>query len=270
MEISISIEELRKRSVFVGTPMYGGTCFGTYTTSAVELGALAAKYGIDVRFHFMFNESLIPRARNYIADEFMRSSCTHLLFIDADIGFKARDVLAMLAIAELGSEYDVVCGAYPKKVISWEKVKAAVEKGIANNDPDILDKFVGDYVFSPMNGTEEFRLDKPIEITEGGTGFMLIQKSALEKFRDAYPRYRYRPDHVRTDAFDGSREITLYFDAAIDDVGDSKRYLSEDYWFCQKARAIGLKVWLCPWIELDHSGTYTFGGSLKDLASIGG
>jgi len=117
----------------------------------------------------------------------------------------------------------------------------------------------------------------------------------------------YKPDHVRTENFDGSREIIAYFDALIDDktaninnemeaffeknpkatpdevkafVADkrstltqpaeySNRYLSEDYMFCQWARRIGLKVWLCPWMELQHMGSMVFGGSLKDLASIG-
>jgi hypothetical protein len=39
--------------------------------------------------------------------------------------------------------------------------------------------------------------------------------------------------------------------------------------FCQMARRAGLKVWLCPWIQLQHVGSYIFGGSLADLASIG-
>jgi hypothetical protein len=49
----------------------------------------------------------------------------------------------------------------------------------------------------------------------------------------------------------------------------SKRYLSEDYMFCQWVRNMGLKVWLCPWMQLNHTGSYTFGGSLAALASVG-
>jgi hypothetical protein len=30
-----------------------------------------------------------------------------------------------------------------------------------------------------------------------------------------------------------------------------------------------MKVWLCPWMQLQHVGMYVFGGSLADLASIG-
>jgi hypothetical protein len=58
-----------------------------------------------------------------------------------------------------------------------------------------------------------------------------------------------------------------YFQAEIDPA--SKRYLSEDYWFCQKLIEIGGKIWYCPWMKLQHVGSYIFGGSLMDLASIG-
>jgi hypothetical protein len=77
----------------------------------------------------------------------------------------------------------------------------------------------------------------------------------------------YKPDHVRTEHFDGSREIMMFFQAEVDPV--SKRYLSEDYWFCQKAQQAEIRTWLCPWMKLQHVGSYIFGGSLADLASIG-
>jgi hypothetical protein len=96
---------------------------------------------------------------------------------------------------------------------------------------------------------------------------MMVTKKAMIKFAEEYKQYMYKPDHVRTEAFDGSREIMQYFQAEIDPK--SKRYLSEDYWFCQKAQEIGLKTWFCPWMKMQHVGTYIFGGSLADLASIG-
>jgi hypothetical protein len=267
IEISVSIEELRKRKIFVATPMYGGVCGGQYTKSSVDLSALTAQYGMDVRFFYLFNESLITRARNYLVDEFLRSDCTHLMFIDSDIGFDPNDVIALSVIASEGTDKDIVCGPYPKKCISWEKIKRAVDKGFADKDPSVLEKYVGDYVFNPKEGTTSIALDEPVEVLEGGTGFMMIQRSALEKFRDAYPQYMYKPDHVRTEHFDGSREILMAFQAEVDPV--SKRYLSEDYWFCQKAWDIGVKTWLCPWMKLQHMGSYVFGGSLIDLAQIG-
>ena len=267
IEISVSIEELRKNKIFIATPMYGGICGGQYCKSTADLSAMAAQYGMDVRFFYLFNESLITRARNYLVDEFLRSDCTHLMFIDSDIGFDPNDVIALSVIAKENTDKDIVCGPYPKKCIAWEKIKRAVDKGFADKDPSNLEKYVGDFVFNPKGNTTSIPLDEPVEVLEGGTGFMMIRREALEKFGKAYPQYYYKPDHVRTEHFDGSREILMAFQAEVDPV--SKRYLSEDYWFCQKAQEIGLKTWLCPWMKLQHTGSYVFGGSLMDLASIG-
>jgi len=267
IEISVSIEELRKRKIFVATPMYGGMCTGQYCKSSADLAILSSKYGMDVRFFYLYNESLITRARNYLVDEFLRSDCTHLMFIDADIGFDPDDVIALSVIAETGSDKEIVCGPYPKKCISWEKIKKAVDRGFADKDPQQLEKYVGDYVFNPTDGQESIALNEPVEVLEGGTGFMIIQRGVFEKFKTAYPHLSYKPDHVRTEHFDGSREIHAYFDCVIDPK--TKRYLSEDYMFCQYARDAGMKVWLCPWMKLEHQGTYVFGGSLVDLANLG-
>jgi len=267
VEIQINSEELKKRKIMICTPMYGGQCAGIYTKSCTDLSALARNYGVQIGFFYLFNESLITRARNYLVDEFMRSDFTHLMFIDSDIGFDPTDVLALAAIAEPGTDKDIVCGPYPKKAIAWEKIKRAVDKGFADEDPGVLEKYVGDYVFNPVVGSGDIRIDQPAEVLEGGTGFMMIQRSAFERYAEAYPEFMYKPDHIRTAHFDGSREIMAYFDCVIDP--ETKRYLSEDYMFCQWARKAGVKVWMCPWMKLTHMGSYMFSGSLADLAQVG-
>jgi hypothetical protein len=268
MEIKIDIEALRQRGLFLATPMYGGMCAGMFAKSTADLSALCSQYGIPLQMYYLFNESLITRARNYCCDEFMRSPSEHMLFIDADIGFNPQDVIAMMALqAQDEEKYEIIGGPYPKKCISWEKIKSAVDKGIADDDANILERFVGDFVFNPKGGQQSIAIGEPCEVLEIGTGFMMVTKKAMKKFADKYPEYLYRPDHVRTEHFDGSREIMMFFQAEVDPV--SKRYLSEDYWFCQKAQAADIKTWFCPWMKLQHVGTYIFGGSLADLASIG-
>ena len=268
MKIEVSLDQLRQYKIFVGTPMYGAQCAGTYTKSSTDLAMMCAANGIDVRFYYLFNESLIQRARNYIVDEFLRSECTHLLFIDADIGFNPRDVLGLLAVQIQDPEkYNIVTGPYPKKTIAWEKVAKAAAAGKGQENPFELENYTADYVFNPVNKQSGFRIDQPLEIGEGGTGFMLIPRETFEKFKTAYPELSYKPDHVRTDAFDGSREIMAYFDCIIDP--ETKRYLSEDYFFCRKARDAGMKVWMCPWMQLQHIGSYIFKGSLGHIGTLG-
>lgn len=266
MEIQIDIEKLREKRLFIATPMYGGQCSGLYTKSTNDLAMSAARYGIDVKFYYLFNESLITRARNYCVDEFLRSDYTHLIFIDSDIGFNFKDVYTLLHMCDSADEYGIITGAYPKKTIAWEKIKLAVDKGFADSNPFQLEHFVGDYVFNPDENVTSFRIDEPVKIREGGTGFMMIHREVFEKYAKAYPELSYIPDHVRTEHFDGSREITAFFDCVIDP--ESKRYLSEDYMFSHYARAAGINVWLCPWIQLKHTGSYTFGGSLSAMAAI--
>jgi len=269
MELTIDLSDLRKRKIFVATPMYGGNCHGMYTKSTADLAKLTTHYEMDCKFFYLFNESLITRARNYCVDEFMRSDYTHLMFIDSDIGFDPNDVLTLAALMDPEEENpkEIMCGPYPKKTIAWEKIKRAVDKGFADEDPSVLDRFVGDFVFNPADGQKEIRIDEPVSVLEGGTGFMMIARSAFEKFNKAYPEYSYLPDHVRTKHFDGTREIHMYFQALIDEK--SKRYLSEDYMFCQWMREIGVETWMAPWMKLQHTGSYTFGGSLADLAAVG-
>jgi hypothetical protein len=267
MKLQISVEELRKHKIFIGTPMYGGNCSGSYTKSCTDLAMMCAANGIDVRFYYLFNESLIQRARNYVVDEFMRSDCTHLVFIDSDIAFDPRDVLGLIAIQVSDPKFNIVTGPYPKKTIAWEKVKKAVELDKAEETPFALDQYTADYVFNPINKLASFNLSEPLEIGEGGTGFMCIPRETFEKYKEAYPEYSYKPDHIRTENFDGSNEIMAYFDCVIDPK--TKRYLSEDYFFCHKARAAGMQVWMCPWMQINHIGSYIFKGNMAAIGSLG-
>ena len=271
MEIEIKIEELRKKKIFVATPMYGGQCAGIYTKSTADLATISTQYGMDVRFFYLFNESLITRARNYLVDEFLRSPYTHLMFIDSDIHFNPNDVLTLAAL-----DKEIIGAPYPKKCIAWEKVRNAVDTGLADDDPNKLEEFTGDFVFNPVAGTQEIRVSEPVEVLEIGTGFMLVAREVFEKFRDAYPQFSYKPDHNRSENFDGSRYIHAFFDTVIDSEafagegsGGSDRYLSEDYMFCQYMRKAGIKTYYCPWMKLSHTGSYVFGGSLLDLAQLG-
>jgi hypothetical protein len=262
MELTIKSDDLRKNKIFVATPMYGGNATGLYVKSCLDLQTFLMHHGIECRFSFLFNESLITRARNYLVDEFLRSGYTHLLFLDSDIEFDPNDVLALIALNK-----DIIGAPYPKKSINWNSIKAAVAK-----DPNInagsLEQLVGDYVFNPIPGTKEFKVTEPLEVMEIGTGYMLIKREVFAKFKEEYPHLRYKPDHVGQANFDGSRYIHAYFDTVIDPA--SHRYLSEDYMFCQYWRAIGGQVWLCPWMRTKHIGSFAFNGDMQAIAATTG
>ena len=262
MEIQVNVDDLKKNKLFIATPMYGGQCHGLYMKACLDLQSLCMAYNIQIKFSFLFNESLITRARNYLADEFLRSDCTHLLFLDSDIHFNPQDVIALLAL-----DKEVVGGPYPKKAIKWKSVKKAIEKN-PDIDAGLLEKVTGDYVFNPVKGTAQFSVTEPLEVMEIGTGFMMIDRVVFPKFEAAYPELKYKPDHVGQANFDGTRYIHAYFDTVIDK--QSERYLSEDYMFCQWWRNIGGKIYLCPWMKTTHIGTYHFQGDMPAVANFVG
>lgn len=269
MQIQVSADDLKKRKVFIATPMYGGMAHGLYVKSCLDTQAFLAQHGVETRFSYLFNESLITRARNYLVDEFLRAeNFTHLLFIDSDIHFNPQDVLTLLAL-----DKDIIGGPYPKKSINWGNVHNAMKKN-PNIPASDLEGVVGEFVFNPVAGTKQFSVLEPLEVLEIGTGFMMVKREVFSKWEKAFPQYRYKPDHNGHKMFDGSRYIHAYFDTIIDRgpdaPGDSERYLSEDYFFCQMARKIGIKIWICPWMRTQHIGTYAFTGDLPKIANMTG
>ena len=269
MEIQVKIEELKQHKLFVATPMYGGMNHGLYMKSCLDLQTTMMRYGIEIKFSFLFNESLITRARNYLVDEFLRTDYTHMLFIDSDIHFNAQDVIALLAL-----DKDVIGGPYPKKSMNWGNIAHA-----ARNHPDLepkeLENLVGEYVFNVVKGTSQFQVTEPLEVMEIGTGYMMIKREVFNKMKDEYPTIRYKPDHVGQANFDGSRYIHAYFDTIIDTKdsivgGGSDRYLSEDYMFCQLWRKMGGQIFLCPWMKTQHIGSYAFTGNMPAVAQYTG
>jgi len=269
MEIQVKVEDLKNHKVFIATPMYGGMAHGMYVKSCLDLQSTLGKYGIETKFSFLFNESLITRARNYLVDEFLRSGYTHLLFIDSDVHYNPEDVVALLAL-----DKDVIGGPYPKKSINWGNVAEAARKH-PNMNPRELEKLVGEYVFNVVKGTSQFQVTEPLEVMEIGTGYMLVKRHVFDKMAVEYPNIRYKPDPVGQSNFDGSRYIHAYFDTVIDSKesitgGGTDRYLSEDYMFCQMWRKMGGEIWLCPWMKTQHIGTYAFTGDMPKVAELTG
>lgn len=246
-------DEIQKPKIFIATPMYGGMCAGFYTQSIIQLLTTCQANGVDAEFSFMFNESLITRARNSLVHTFLKTDCSHLMFIDSDIKFRASDVIHMIR-----AEKDILCGIYPKKEINWHTVKAAFDRGVSIEDM----KFnTGSFVVNLVNyaGEVTVPMHEPVEIFNGGTGFMLIKRDVFNKLGESVPSYS-------NDVVDlggkmkQSEPIKEFFTTSIEP--GTNRLLSEDYHFCRIWRESGGQVHAAPWCQLAHIGTYTFEGQL--------
>lgn len=245
MAIEITPEKLQGKKLFVGTPMYGSKCQGAYLRSILSLLYLCNALQIPVGVSTISNESLVQRSRNYIVDEFIRSDFTHLMFIDTDIVFNPEYVIAMLTL-----DQDVVGVPYTSKQINWNTIVDAVRQDVSS---DHLCRIAGNLSLNK----EQMDMEKDlIETDTIMMGFTMIKRQVLDKLRVAYPENYYRPDHVGTPHFDGIRNIQLFFSVEVDE--SSQKLLSEYEFFCQSWKAIGGKIYSCPWMVLSHIGLHDF------------
>ena len=249
------MSETKTPIVFIATPMYGGMALGTYTASLMQCPMTFAQNGMGMYYAHMMNESLIQRARNSLTYDFLASNATHMMWIDADIGFNAMDIISMVK-----ADKDIICGLYPKKEIDWNRVSRAVQNGVP---ADQLKHHVGTFVVNLVDGSERQVVNnqEPFEIANGGTGFMLIKREVLEDLATKVPEYTNDMYSAIDDTRD-KKHIKEFYAVSIDsDSGN--RLLSEDYHFCKIARDNGYKIHVAPWVHLSHTGTYIFDGTLQ-------
>jgi hypothetical protein len=297
----LDMAPLKGRRLFVGTPMYDGKCHSEYAFAIAQLTGLCARFGIELQLLFLTHEALITKARNIIADRFVQAGGDHLIFIDGDIGFDPRDALHVMALQTANPAYDVIAAPYPTKQIQWDTILRAARAGVADGEADLLARYSSRIAVHPAHGPT-FPLAEPVEVTQAGTGFMMIRAETFARYRDHYPHRAYGAQGGGTDgnaphpihAFfeteidskhaNIAREIKAYVaarpEATADDIlafldSDAAagryggRHISEDYAFCRRVREAGMQVWLCPWMELSHMGSHRFASRLADMGAIG-
>jgi hypothetical protein len=238
--------------LMVATPMYGGMCMGWYQQSMMGLSNAVKMRGWDFMSTLQFNESLIQRARNALTKAFLKTDCTHLIFIDADIKFDPQHIIAMVE-----ADLDILAGIYPKKEINWWSVAEAVNRGVPHEQ---LKYHTGSFVVNLLDGASSATTpsNQPLEVLNAGTGCMLIKRRVfqiLEPITDTYMN-----DVLDLSGILQPEPIHAFFDVTI--CPESERLLSEDYHFCQTWRHAGGKVFVAPWVQLSHIGTYEFEGRL--------
>ena len=244
---------MEKIKVLVATPMYGGFCTGFYLQCMMQTQMVFNANKVESMMSFVFNESLITRARNALAHNFLKTDATHLLFIDADIVWNGNDIMGMIM-----ADKDVICGIYPKKEINWQAVSQAVKNDVP---VDQLKAHTGAWVINLVDYKGEVTVPagEPLEIWAGGTGMMLIKREVLEKMKEWVPTYCNDVTDLSGNTKVGE-DIYEYFATSIEP--ETKRLLSEDYHFCRVWRQNGGKIYAAPWMNLGHMGSYLFEGQL--------
>jgi hypothetical protein len=245
------ISPASKVNLVIATPCFGGQISVLYAASIFKLQSLARSYnGFDLKILLKDGDALITRARASLVSQFLDDkSATHLLFVDADIGFEADQVLRLI---ECGAE---MCAAiYPIKRIDWDKVKTTIETARPNPAAAALK-----YVFEVDDQNAVIAKAGFVKVRYAGTGFLMIRREALERMCARYPQLQFKRDHS-LDAATASDSRFALFECMI---GEDGTYLSEDFAFCKRWTDLGGEIWADLGSKLNHVGPMAFCGDLS-------
>jgi hypothetical protein len=183
-------------------------------------------------------DALITRARqNLIAHFLGDSEATHLLFVDADIGFAPEQAFRLLDF-----KAEMTAAVYPTKRMT---PGAAALSYVVRVDTD-----------SGVTVRAGF-----VKVQYAGTGFLMMQRGALLAMMERYPELRYRCEHQADDPLEGSPWRFALFNCFIDQP--SGTYLSEDFSFCRRWTDMGGEIWADGESRLNHVGPFTYRGEFE-------
>jgi hypothetical protein len=212
--------------VFVFVPAFGRQITTTtFETTHALMSALSQK-GIHASIA-SFSWPDIEEIRNMVLTYWYDGipDSTHLLFVDADMGFPPQAVLDMLTFGE-----GVVGGIYPKKTYPLEWVASGT-------------------------GAPEYRQGF-IEVDGLGCGCLLIRRDAVALMVEKYPEL-IRPYMTIPDLrYAGVNRTFGFFDCLRAPEGK----VSEDISFCRRYREAGGKVWGSTAYTFTHEGPHAFVG----------
>jgi hypothetical protein len=229
-QIQVNVDYLKNTRVHICMPCYGGMMTESTFLSFIKWSNMARQLNINWTVETLSNESLISRGRNTLTAKFLHNKeSTHLMFIDADIGWEPWHLLVML-----NRDVDVIGGLYPMKSMPIKWCVNGFEG--AEEGPDGLQ-----------------------EVTKTGTGFMLIKREVFEKL-DAHPAVKSFANDIGLPA-ELNPHMKTYFDTAVREG----RYYSEDWTFCENWRDLGGKIWVDKRVLLKHTGTFTFDYAAQDV-----
>jgi hypothetical protein len=229
-QIQVNVDYLKTTRVHICMPCYGGMLTESTFMSYIKWSNVCRQLGIDWTMETMTNESLISRARNTLTAKFLNNKeSTHLMFIDADIGWEPWHLLVML-----NAQKDVIGGLYPMKSLPVKWCVNGFEGAKVSEDNNLQ------------------------EVSKTGTGFLLIKRDVFEKL-DAHPAVKPFINDIGLPP-----ELNPYMKTYFDTAVRENRYYSEDWTFCENWRDIGGEVWVDKRVLLKHTGTYVFDFQTQD------
>ncbi len=238
--------------IMIGSPCFGAQVNSIYAHSVLKLQKICYGRG-DVGFNVLaqWGDALIQRARQDIVARFLANTpATHLLFVDADVGFEPEQVFRLL---DLG--VDVAAAVYPDKRLNLSRFEAMAKEGRLHLESAVLD-----YDFEVMDPEKIQTRDGFTKVRRVGMGFTLIRRAVFERMMKRYPELRYTGAFTMDDPLEKNPFRYAFFNCMIEPK--TGIYLSEDHSFCRRWTDMGGEIWADLKSRLQHVGPLVFSGDL--------
>lgn len=240
--------------LMIATPAYGEIFYAPYLHSVLAL----AKHMHKAKWDFIFESvsyAEVSEARNYLVTRFFdKTDATHLLFIDADMGFPQKLVPDMVSIAK-----PVVGVIAPKRQMDFKRLA-----DLARNESD-LERAVSkahQFVVRSLRSAAPKR-NGFIEVEGCGAGILLIERGCIAALLRQDPGLNDTTVRGRTPLMKGLDRLIRAFDPVV--RSDGAR-LSEDFAFCHRWRALcGGEVWASVGHKITHVGLHHFTARYSDV-----
>ncbi len=97
--------------VQIGIPV-AGTFHPLHAMCQARTAYCLSQHNLAFDLKYQYGCSIVEQARNFVADNFLASECTHLFMIDSDITWTEKDFIRLLALA---TKMECVAAIYPVK-----------------------------------------------------------------------------------------------------------------------------------------------------------
>jgi hypothetical protein len=253
--------------ILLATPAHGGQVTTTYCDTVVAMLDHFADRHPQIRFeHKFLSLSLLPFMRNVFANLVLQDeSFTHLLFVDADMGFAPSLIEHMIA-----ADKPLVGAIYPHRRFDLDKFYSLAD-GIA--DPAIAQLVAIDYVSAGSielvdgisrdgepHPASNLVTDGPcVRVRDVGAGVMLIRRDVFERIKERCPQLWCEAIADTYAKFGLKGGVLQCFEPMPDERG---HYCGEDIAFCRRwVEGCGGEIWAVVTETITHVGRETFVGN---------
>jgi hypothetical protein len=244
--------------ITVATPAFGEMFYTPYVQSVLKLQNALHQRKWSMAYSSV-GYAYVGDARNYLLTQwFDKSDATHLLFVDADMGFEPQLILDMI---EFNKPVSGVI--YTKRQVDLKKLAALAAKG---EDEAHAIARAHNFIVRQLQDRQPRRIKGFMEVAACGTGIMLIQRSAIATMLKTLPDIndtdakRTCPLAVKLD-----RMIRAFDIATVNGVP-----LLDDFAFCHRWQTLCKgELWARMDQSVTHIGLHRFGAAYSD-AGFGG